>query len=190
MKSGPGLLLCFVAVCVIQWAVPASMIFKREYALQRGDVYKFKTAPVDPYDAFRGRYVALNYEQSRFTGSRSGHDLRRGQTVYALLDEDKDGFAVLKDLVGHRPDDAPYLMVRIAWINMNEVALSLPFDRFYMDEFSAPEAERRFFRANRNRGEVPSYVQVRVHRGFGVIEDLVVDGQPIRDWLASQGDAP
>lgn len=191
MKSGLPILICFVALCVIQWAVPASMIVKRESALQRGDVYKFKTAPVDPYDAFRGRYVALNYEQSRFNGSRSASDLRRGQMVYAILKENDEGFAVFKDLVGDRPDEEPYLAVRIGWINRSnpdEITLSLPFDRFYMDEFSAPEAERQFFRANRERDERPSYVQVRVRKGFGVIEDLFVDGQSIREWLAAQDD--
>ncbi|HMP72254.1 MAG TPA: GDYXXLXY domain-containing protein [Kiritimatiellia bacterium] len=175
---------CFLAVCVIQLAVPASMIVKREAALRRGEVYLFKTAPVDPYDAFRGRYVRLNVEQGRVEGTWNDERLRRGAVVFALLDRDEEGFAKLTDLVFKRPVDREVLKVRVGTVGVNHVNLRLPFDRYYMDEFSAPEAERHFFRGNRGEGVVTSHVRVRVRRGFAVIEDVIVDDLPIREWLA------
>ena len=47
----------FLGVSFIQIITPLSMIIKRESVLKNGGQFKFKTAPVDPYDAFRGRYV-------------------------------------------------------------------------------------------------------------------------------------
>ena len=55
-------LLVFALVGFAQLAVPASLIWKRERTLRQGHVWKFRTAPVDPVDAFRGRYVALEFE--------------------------------------------------------------------------------------------------------------------------------
>lgn len=57
------LLALLVVLAAAQLAVPASMIVQRETVLTQGRVYKFKTAPVDPVDAFRGRYVALRFEE-------------------------------------------------------------------------------------------------------------------------------
>ena len=39
-----------------QFGVMGHMIIRRELTLRRGRVCRFLTAPVDPYDAFRGRY--------------------------------------------------------------------------------------------------------------------------------------
>ena len=44
--------------------VPLTMIKQQEKVLTQGVEYKFKTAPIDPYDYFRGRYVALGIDQS------------------------------------------------------------------------------------------------------------------------------
>src|SRR5262249_61542714 len=47
----------FGALCLAQIAVPVSMITRYEATLRRGTVFKGRTAPVAPVDAFRGRYV-------------------------------------------------------------------------------------------------------------------------------------
>ena len=178
----------FALLCALQIAIPSSMIIKRQVALRHGEAYKFKTAPVDPYDAFRGRYVALNYEQSTVTGSWSPDEYRRGRVAYAVLERDEEGFAKIVDVVLDRPaDDQPYLTVRIAWANSDRMTLRLPFDRFYMDEFKAPEVERQFV-WRRDREDRNAYAMTRVHRGFGLIEDLMVEDKPILEWLASRAE--
>jgi uncharacterized membrane-anchored protein len=77
-------LLVFAVVGLAQLAVPASLIWKREQTLRHGSVWKFRTAPVDPVDAFRGRYVALEFEAEGQTISpppNLGYD----QTVFLTL---------------------------------------------------------------------------------------------------------
>ena len=182
MKTKLGLGLLGLAIAC-QLAAPASMILKRERVLAHGQAFKFRTAPVDPYDAFRGRYVALGFDQ-RSIAAPHGHDFARGQTVHAVLAEDAEGFATVAGLRRDRPDAEPYLTTQIEYVAGNTVHLRLPFDRFYMDENEAPEAER-VYRQNSVRSNRNAYVQVRIEKGFGVIEDLYVDGTPIRDYLES-----
>lgn len=170
-----------------QLAVPASMILKRERTLAHGQTFKFRTAPVDPYDAFRGRFVALGFDQNSVVAP-PGHDFARGQTVHVLLAEDADGFATLGELRRERPDAAPYLTTKILYVGGDVVHLRLPFDRFYMDEDAAPAAERAY-RQNSASSNRNAYVQVRIEKGFAVLEDLYVDGTPIRNYLAAHPQA-
>ena len=63
------------------------------------------------------------------------------------------------------------------------LSLALPFRRFYMTEKLAKEVDRSLPR----RGIRPAWVTVRVRHGLGVIEDLDIDGLPVREWLSSGG---
>ena len=181
------LLGLFGFAILAQLAVPASMILKRERVLAHGQAFKFRTAPVDPYDAFRGRFVALGFDENSVMAP-PGHDFARGQTVHVRLEEDADGFAKLAEILRDRPDAAPYLTTKILYVGGNRVQLRLPFDRFYMDEDAAPAAEQAYWKysASSNRN---AYVQVRIEKGFAVLEDLYVDGQPIREHLAAHPQA-
>ena len=183
-----SLLFLFVLAALLQLAVPASMIAKREHALKHGQAFKFRTAPVDPYDAFRGRYVALGFEQNS-VALAPDHDFTGGEKVYALIAEDADGFATFSGIRRDRPAAEPYLATRLqSYVAGTNAYLRIPFDRFYMDESEAPEAERAY-RQNSVRSNRNAYVQVRIEKGFGVIEDLYVGDLPIRDYL-DQNAAP
>lgn len=181
MKTKSLLFLLGLAVA-LQLAAPASMILRRERVLAHGQAFKFRTAPVDPYDAFRGRYVALGFDQ-RSVDAPPGHDFARGQTVHAVLAVDAEGFADFAEIRRDRPETEPYLTVKIQYVSGNQIQLRLPFDRFYMDEYEAPAAERAY-RQNSVRSNRNAYIQARIAKGFGVIEDLYVDGSPIREHLA------
>lgn len=177
------LLLLFGLAALVQLAVPASMIARREYTLRHGETYNFRTAPVDPYDAFRGRYVALNFDQ-RAVALPPDHGFSRRQRVHALLAKDEDGFAFFSGIQRKRPASGPFLSTRIAYMTSHTNAfLQIPFDRLYMKETEAPEAERAYLHHNRPTNRT-AFVQIRIHRGFGVIENLYLDGMPIRDYLA------
>ena len=180
------LLMIFAAAAVLQLAVPASMILKREQTLAHGRAFKFRTAPVDPYDAFRGRFVALNFEQQT-VGLPPDHDFKRHEKIFALISEDAEGFAYFSDIRRDRPETAPCLRAEIQYVSGTDVHLRIPFDRFYMEESEAPKAER-IYRQNSVPSHRNTFVQVRVDRGFGVIEDLYVDNVPIRERLAWQGE--
>ena len=60
-----SLLIIALIGLAAQFSVMGLMIARREMTLRNGVVCRFLTAPVDPYDAFRGRYVALNFAENK-----------------------------------------------------------------------------------------------------------------------------
>lgn len=184
-----ALLRCVLTLALlIQLGVPAWMIARREWVLRHGEILRFRTAPVDPTDAFRGSYVALSFNerQARYVGS-----LRRQQVIYVQAAPNWDGYASLVSAARRPGASGVWFRAHSEcnWpgngTNAALVGVNLPFDRFYLDEQSAPEAERLYRAANRrgstNAADHACWLQVRVAGGLAVPEELYVDGQPMRE---------
>lgn len=175
------LLAAFTAVAVIQVAVPAWMIVRRELTLRDGVQFKFRTQPVDPADVFRGRYVQLRLEPDRVKVPDCGR-WQYSQSGYALLSSDSNGFAVVTGLLRAPPAEGNAIKVRVGWPNheTGEVHFNWPMDRYYMEESKAPAAEKAY-REHSSRTNRACHVTVRVCPGNVVLEELFIDGRPIRD---------
>lgn len=188
MNRRQTLIAIFAAVAALQLAAPFSMISKRELTLREGTLFKFRTAPVDPYDAFRGRYVALQLEAAHCTATNAA-SFQNGQAVYALLENDADGFARVLQVVADHPAKGEFIKTRVQYVNGSTLALQWPFDRFYLPEALAPEAEKAY-RIHSSRGNRTAYVAVRVRSGFAAIENLYVDGLPILEFVHRNAQPP
>ncbi len=173
-----AMLLILVVAAVVQLLVPVSMIQRREKTLREGEVFKFKTQPVDPYDAFRGRYVRLRYQNN--VQLKPDHDFSRQQKVNAHIEVDEEGFSRFSDISREVPEDVPYLKTHLRYTPHTNAVVRLPFDRMYLEEFEAPRAEKAYAGA---RVRSNAYVTVRILDGFGVLEDLYVADVPIREYL-------
>lgn len=170
------ILTIFVVVALLQLAAPGYTIWRQERTLALGQPFKFRTEPVDPYDAFRGRFVALGFRDA-YPRSLDDVTPEAGEIVYTSLGVDVDGFAVLDAASASPPQDRPYLKTRWAF----DGRLILPFDRFYLDEFKASDAERAYRENARNDS---AWLVVRVLDGNWAIEDLYLDGRRLQDVLA------
>jgi uncharacterized membrane-anchored protein len=178
----------FMAVAAAQVAVPLGQVWKYEDVLRTGKAYKFRTAPVDPYDAFRGRYVALNYDGTS-APVRKGDRLEYRRPAYVSLGQDTNGFAVFGELSAQPPVTGAYVRVEYLypnWTNTSTATFRLPFDKFFMEETAAPQAEEAYRRQGRGAPNAVAYAAVRVKNGRGVIEDLYLQGKPIREFLAKE----
>ncbi len=171
----------FALLIVVQIALPVSMIAKREATLKNGVVFRFKTAPVDPYDAFRGRFVALRVEVNSIS-KPMGVDLKYGQKVFAQLTVDANGFAKISAISLQRPKAGDYLAATVGYCHENSVNLNLPFDRYYMEEKAASHAEQ-VYREHSRRDQQDAYVIVRIKDGFAVVEGLYIGGSKIEEIL-------
>lgn len=166
----------FALVVFAQLAVPASLIWKRERTLRQGHVWKFRTAPVDPVDAFRGRYVALEFEAE-------GQELSPPpnaefhQTVFVTLRQDAEGFAVIDQVLPSRPDGDDFIEAEL-----QGKTVSLPFDRYWVTERDAPAAEAAY-RTQSQREKRNAFVTVRVFKGDAALEQLYLDGLPLGEYL-------
>jgi len=171
----------FLGLVFLQLLVPYSMIAKREIVLRQGVAYKFKVAPVDPYDAFRGRYVALR-TQENVVPVAPQMKVSYGQAVYALISVDEQGFARLTGISLQRPGGQSYLRAKVSSSRYeNKVHLNLLLDRYYMEESAAPRAQELYRKHTAKADRKDSYILVRVKDGFAVIENLYVGGEKIED---------
>jgi uncharacterized membrane-anchored protein len=174
----------FCILSLVQVGAPLSMIARREGTLRTGTAYKFRTRPVDPYDAFRGRYVRLSFESTEARTTNAAQ-FTRGQKVYVGVHEGTNGFAALGEATSTPPLEGAYIKTRVTHRRSSQkkhINVLLPFDRFYMNEDDAPEAEIQFRRAGR-REERTAYALVRVKSGMAVIEDLYIEDKPILEFL-------
>lgn len=180
IKLVVGLFLC---VCLAQVITPLSMIARREFVLKHGAQYKFKVAPVDPYDAFLGRYVALRFEENYCLCAKEDK-LNAGKEVYALIDVDSRGFAKFSALAVSRPEKGPYIKTRLSYVSGDKAYLDIPIDRYYMEEKSAPRAEKIYQQRSQN-GKEDAYAVIRIQDGMAVIESLYVAGKRIESLVDS-----
>ncbi len=158
------LLYVLIVVLIIQFLIPAYKIWEKYDVLKNGEEVKMRVAPIDPYDAFRGRYVSLSYSDRVVA--------RRGK--YGILEIDKDGFATVSKVVKKRPENELYIK------GENEENFSIPQRRYYMEETLAPKAEKMLM------GDKEAYVTIRIKGDNAVISGLYVDGKPIEEILTSE----
>lgn len=179
-----GKKICLIGIIAAQLIVPGSMIFQKENILKKGKEYKFLTAPVDPYDVFRGRYVALEMKNNifKYEGKEKFYS---GQIVYALLGKDSDGYAVVENVTLKEPKNKDYIKSRVRYIrNKKKIVLNFNLDRFYMNEHKAKKAEklyRKFTRKNKDKKQ--AFVLVKILNGKAVIEDLYLDNRPVDSYF-------
>ena len=171
-------LVVFVLVALVQLAVPASLIWKREQTLRHGTIWKFRTAPVDPVDAFRGRYIALEFEAESQQISPPA-DVESGRTVFVTLRTNGEGFAEIDQVLAKPPAGDDFFEGRLAG-----KTISLPFDKYWATERDAPAADAAY-RAESRRDKRNAFVTVRVFRGDAALEQLYLDNQPLGEYLRS-----
>jgi len=155
-----------IVAFAIQWCAPVYAIAHKYNILRTGEEFKFSVRPIDPVDAFRGRYVSLN---SPMGFSENGK--------YGALAVGEDGYAYVSEVMDDKPKSGPYVK------NSGKYWFRLPIDRYYMEENLAPRAEA-LMRRSRFNGE--AYVTVRVKNGELVISGLYVDGVAIEDILRGE----
>ena len=171
-------------------------IARYESTLRSGALYRIRIEPVDPADAFRGRYVAIR-PSIRIPAPVAPeteqllYRIRQGEHGYVVLVNDADGFARISQVLVRPPAQGDYLKVAQTWEQWAGDApdgraissgynVEFSFDRYYMNEGAAPEAEQKFWAATRRNSSSRAWLAVRVKDGVGVIESLFIDGVELR----------
>ncbi|MFM1922052.1 MAG: hypothetical protein RLZZ303_3686 [Candidatus Hydrogenedentota bacterium] len=183
--------IAFAALALAQLYVPYAMIGMHERVLSEGEQVKIRCQPIDPADLFRGRYVWLSLDLG---DARMGEGVSLPTAVRRMpvaLKIDEDGFAKWGEVLEQAPDDRPYALANVMpyWSSEGEtVYVETPVDRYYMNENAAPEAERLY---NEQVRETPQncYAAVRLLDGVMLIEELYLDGIPMREFVQQNASA-
>lgn len=184
MKNKKITWITFGLLLVLQLWVPASVIFQKEDVLANGKSYRFKTAPVDPNDFLRGKYVALQFDENKMA-SGSTQQFKVGEEVNVLLMNDEAGFARIHSISrGRVSNGKDYIRTVISSVTAGPgfIYVSWPFERFYMDEFKAPLAETAYNQLRTDSTNI-SYALVRVKDGNAVLENVFINDQPIDVYI-------
>jgi uncharacterized membrane-anchored protein len=156
MMRKPSLYI-LIGLLVLQLCVPGYLVFRHYDTLRTGEPYKFSVRPYDPYDPFRGRYVALQSEEWTYY-------------TYAVLERDAQGFATISQSSSYeKPQSGVY-------------AKGLQLNRYYMNEKMAPIAER-IQRSLMDDDHM--YLIVMVKNGHNVIEGLYLNDISIEQHISS-----
>lgn len=185
MKNKKTVLLLFVLLVIIQLFVPLQMIFNQEDIIKTGKEFKFQTVPIDPYDPFRGKYITLFFKEREITVNRASKWIS-GETVFATIIKDKNGFAKISSISKSKPKNSEsHLKLKIGFaLNNNKIAIDFPFNRFYMNENIARKAEK-IYREFSIKKKNETYALVAIKNGEAVIKDVLINHVSIKD-LASR----
>lgn len=183
MKNKKILLFAFLLVVIAQILIPSKMIYDQEVILDKGTVFKFETAPIDPNDPFRGKYITLHYKANTFE-VLNGDDWEKNENVFVILTEDVNGFAKIQSLSKVKPlESVDFVHAKInksLFTKKNKIIVDYPFNRFYMKETKARNAENVYREASKNNKK-NAYALVYILDGKTVLDDVVIDGISIND---------
>lgn len=178
--------IAFVLMVVVQLFVPAKMIWEKELVLDKGTEFMFRTAPVDPSDPFRGKYLVLRFEDN-LVEVEDISDWQEDEDVYLSLSKDSEGFAIPVAVSKIKPSSSEdFLVAKVDQLNSpNQVMIAYPFDRFYMEESKAYRAELLYRESMEDSSKV-TFASVYVRKGNAVLQDILVNGKPLLDLLEEE----
>jgi len=183
MSKKKLIIIVFILVAMAQLYVPAKMILDREDVLATGKEFKFKMAPVDPNDPFRGKYITLRYKENSVQ-LQSENGWERNEPIYVLLSTDKDGYATIRSVSRIKPSGShDFVKAKVDFFvndDNKNLIIEYPFDRFYMEESKAPAAERVYNESLRDTTKV-AYALVKIKGGDAVIKDVLINGISLQE---------
>lgn len=174
-------ILIFAAVALAQLSVPVLMAWNRAQTLKHGRVWKFKTAPVDPVDALRGRYISLRFDIEEFAATER---VNHNKDVYVVLKEDANGFAAVDHLSDAPVHGNDVVRAQAGGWSEGKQHIRFSFDRHWIAENIAREADAAY-RDNSTRKNQNAFATVRVLDGDAALEQLYIGDQPLREYLRS-----
>jgi len=177
--------ICFGLLVLIQLWTPAAMIWNRENVLKSGRAFKFLSAPIDPNDPFRGKYIILSFSENS-CNNKEKMQWEIGETVYVQLTTDSAGYAAIHSLHKNKPAQRiNFVKTKIDYLgydSLKAVFIEWPFDRFYMEESKAYNAEQAYIKSSADSSN-KTYALVKVKNGDAVLENVFINNIPIATYI-------
>lgn len=183
MNNKKIIFTAFILMAIIQLAIPGKMIWDKEKILETGKEFKFETAPIDPTDPFRGKYIVLHYNENSIAVETKDNWIS-GEKIYVVLKANEKGFSIIDYVSKQKPENTDdFVLAQVEYVSGDEfktISISYPFDRFYMEESKAYPAEQEY-RASQLDSTKTTYALVSIKDGDAVLKDVMIDGVSIRE---------
>jgi uncharacterized membrane-anchored protein len=178
----------FILIALVQLYIPAKMIIDKEAIIETGTEYKFRTAPVDPSDPFRGKYILLRFDANTIEIPKEA-DWDSGDIIYVYPATDNEGFAQIKAVSKEKlAGNKEFIKARVASVfedSVSRLTIDYPFERYYMEESKAYDAELIYRQTLQDSNRV-TYALVSIKDGDAVLKDVLIDGISIREIVKKQ----
>lgn len=174
-------IVLFSVSAIVFLTVPGMQIIKYNDALKNGERILFRVQGYDPYDPFRGRYVQIRIEPSRYTLQEDDKSIRwedKGkENVYMHVGVNESGVGYFTGVSKTPPDSGVYWKLKTlgrVYNYSNQLSLDIPLNRFYMNEYLAGPAEKYLTGDWQN-----VRVALRFKDGLAVIEEIYIGDKPL-----------
>lgn len=122
--------LSLIIVLALVLAALASFIIYNQWPFMTGNKIILATQPIDPFDPFRGQYMAINYEISRIS-DLEGFELR--DTIYVSLKEDEQGIWRKEGVSKSRPETGEFIKGKVISIYENITWIEYGIEQFFFE---------------------------------------------------------
>lgn len=163
MSNYAKLLIFIVIFCV---GFGAAILYL-SWPLLTGETHVLATAPVDPFDLFKGQYLILSYEISQVPNTETLSEKAKDEEVYVVLEKDSLGISRPKETSLIKPEGKAFIKGKLKSINSNHIQIEYGIEQFFFE-----------------RGAIFSMqnltVEVKVDRsGQARISKLLQNGKPL-----------
>lgn len=173
----------FLMLCLAHLYIPLKIIAQQEAVIEQGKLFRFKVAPLDPNDPFRGKYITLRYDANSVKVKNVNEFLRKGR-AYVVIEADTQGYAAIRSISLREPNnELSYVEVAVRPVyggDNSMLHVEYPFRRFYMEETKAVRAEKMFLESLRDRRK-DTWALVSVRGGKAVLLDVFVAGKSLKE---------
>lgn len=156
--------IVLLLLALLQIAAPLYIAWRWEDVLQTGEQFRFRTAPYDPEDVLRGRYLQLAFAQRK---APAAIDVKSNTKAFACLKPTIEGYAEVFEVVAKQPADVPFVSVQVYAVHNQEAYFQLPFGRYYVNEKEAAQLEKRYQEKINQTAAL-----VRIKNGYAVLESI------------------
>ena len=169
-----------VVVFLIQLYFPVKLILDKESVYESAQELRLQTAPYDPYNPFKGRYVRLRFKERSVIDNNfiytSGDDI---YLKFARNKNDYDTICQTSNIPFSQGEK--YIKAQVSSTYGNKVSIQYPFEEYYMNEYKAPEAEINYRKASRT-DSLEKYALVSIKDGDAVLKAVLIDEIPIDEY--------
>ncbi len=173
------------SVATIQLFILTWMLLNLETTRNNGTVFRLELKAYDPYDMFRGNYLALGFTEDRVKAPKMA--LQWNEKFYVkLITDRKTGFARPVEVSRTFPGGDNWVQVRNSGGSVRDEAdtmllFSFIQDRYFMNEEGVKKAELALRKATADSNR-SCWAEMRVKNGITILTDVKIDGKSLKDY--------
>jgi uncharacterized membrane-anchored protein len=173
------------AVAILQLLFLGSLLLDYEKTKNEGTLFRLELQAYDPYDMFRGNYIALQFKEDRVK-VQPRFQPRWDEKFYVKLAKDpKTGFDRPVKVSQQFPGGDDWVEVRNSGgsvIDGADTTLLISFmqDRFFMNEDRVKKADENLRKATADSTK-RCWAEMRVRNGTAILTDVKIDGKSLKD---------